>query len=159
MSPITVNGVEITRAAIEREAQHHPAPSALAAYEAAAQALVVRELLLQRANECGLVAQPQVDSAGRRETDVDALVRALLEHEIVVPTADEASCRRYYTNNPGKFKSRAGDVLPFDAVHARLAAYLEAASWQRAALQYVQMLAGRADISGIAIGERAIAAA
>lgn len=151
MTAIKVNGVEIPRAAIEREAQHHPSGSADAAYQAAVQALVVRELLLQRAHECELVAHPQLDASGRRETDEDALVRALLERELAVPTADESSCRRYYANNPSKFRAAAGDLMPFEAVHARLAAYLEAASWQRAAGQYVQLLVGQAQISGIDI--------
>lgn len=45
----------------------------------------------------------------------------------------------------------AGQGLPFDAVHQRIAAYLTEASWRRAVSQYVGLLAGRADITGIVL--------
>jgi len=41
-----------------------------------------------------------------------------------------------------------GQVLPFDAVRERIAAWLEASSWSRAMSQYVSILAGRADLQG-----------
>ena len=52
--PITVNGVEITAAAIRAEMQHHPAPSREIAEYAAKLALVAKELLLQEANRLGI---------------------------------------------------------------------------------------------------------
>lgn len=42
-----------------------------------------------------------------------------------------------------------GSRLPFEAVHDRVAAYLEASSWSRAVSQYISILAGNADIEGI----------
>ena len=47
---VSVNGVAIARDAIVREMQHHPAGKPIAAWQQAARALVVRELLLQRAS-------------------------------------------------------------------------------------------------------------
>src|SRR5690606_6112998 len=47
--PISVNGVVIERTAIAQEAQHHPAASPGESMRKAAEALVVRELLLQEA--------------------------------------------------------------------------------------------------------------
>ena len=43
---VSVNGVSIGREAIVREMQHHPAPKPIAAWQQAARALVIRELLL-----------------------------------------------------------------------------------------------------------------
>lgn len=44
-------------------------------------------------------------ASGLRETEEDALIRALLEAEVRSPTAGEAECRCYYQANPGKFRS------------------------------------------------------
>jgi len=44
-----------------------------------------------------------------------------------------------------------GRTLPFEVVAAQIAAYLEDASWRRAASQYVRILIGRAQIAGIAL--------
>lgn len=41
--------------------------------------------------------------------------------------------------------------LPFEAVHGKIAVWLEAQAWSRASAQYVQILAGRAKIEGIDI--------
>jgi peptidyl-prolyl cis-trans isomerase C len=46
-APVVVNGVPILHDAISRETQNHPAPTPVAAWQAAARALAVRELLLQ----------------------------------------------------------------------------------------------------------------
>ncbi|CAG1007334.1 MAG: peptidylprolyl isomerase [Rhizobiaceae bacterium] len=45
-----------------------------------------------------------------------------------------------------------GEELPFEVVRARIAAWLEAASWSKAVAQYIAVLAGKAEISGIDIG-------
>lgn len=44
-----------------------------------------------------------------------------------------------------------GRLLPFDAVHARIASYIESAAWQRAVHQYLQLLVGRAEIGGVTL--------
>jgi len=103
--PVSVNGVAIARDAIQREMQHHPAQKPIAAWQRAARALVVRELLLQRARHLGLTPAPLSDSDGRRETDDEALIRALIEREVAVPEPDEETCRRYYENNKARFHS------------------------------------------------------
>ena len=46
---ISVNGAVIAREIIAREVQNHPAEKPILAWQAAARALVVRELLLQEA--------------------------------------------------------------------------------------------------------------
>ncbi len=102
---ISVNGVEISREAIARETQNHPASKPIEAWQAAARALVVRELLLQEARRIALEPQPICDEDGRRETEEEALVRGLIACEIVTPKADNATCRRYYEQNRRRFTS------------------------------------------------------
>ncbi|GJL97062.1 MAG: peptidyl-prolyl cis-trans isomerase [Hyphobacterium sp.] len=101
--PVSVNGVEISAESIATEAQNHDADRPEKAWAAAAEALVIREALLQKARSIGLVAQPQTDEAGRRETDEDALVRQILDAQVTTPEPDEASCRRYFENNKKRF--------------------------------------------------------
>jgi peptidyl-prolyl cis-trans isomerase C len=102
---ISVNGVTISRAAISRETQNHPAAKPIEAWQGAVRALVVRELLLQEARRINLEPTPISDQEGRRETDEEALVRGLVDSEVVTPQADEANCRRYYEQNRRRFTS------------------------------------------------------
>lgn len=103
---VSVNGVAIPRDAIAREVQHHPASKPTAAWQSAARALVIRELVLQQARRLGIEPAPCIDASGRRETEEEALVRALLKREVTTPEPDEAACRRYYEQNPRRFCSR-----------------------------------------------------
>jgi peptidyl-prolyl cis-trans isomerase C len=102
---VTVNGVEIEPEAIAREIQHHPAPDGEAAWRAAARALALRELLLQEARRLAIEPEPEQDEAGRRETEEDALVRALLDRQVSPAAAGEDECRRYYENRIGRFRT------------------------------------------------------
>ncbi|MGP1281404.1 MAG: peptidylprolyl isomerase [Parasphingopyxis sp.] len=45
----------------------------------------------------------------------------------------------------------AGRTLPFDMAHAKIADYLEEASWRRAVAQYIGILVGRADLQGTSL--------
>lgn len=243
---ITVNGIKITPDDINAEVQYHPATTLPAARMEAMQALVVRELLLQRAAEMGLCNRDEAIAKA------DEVIESLLAAEITVPQADQETCLRYYEQNKKKFFTaplfevshilylappgdapardaardralaaiekihrdpslfpeiakaesacssaaqsgmlgqisrgqtmpafeaalmamRAGGIsrepvetevgyhvihlhqradgqqLSFDAVAAWIADYLYSQSWQRAFHQYVQLLAGRAEISG-----------
>lgn len=116
--PVTINGVAISSADIVRETQHHPSADPDQAWELAARALAIRELLNQEVKRLGIVAQPIADEDGRTETDQEALYRHLIEKEVVVPSADEASCRRYYERNIRRF--RTPDLS--EAAHILLAA-------------------------------------
>ena len=97
---IRVNGVLIEPAALALELQYHPASEQSEAMFLAAQALVIRELLQQRGRELGIEPVPV---AG--ETVDEASVRALIEHEVVVPEADEAACEHFYQSNLARFVS------------------------------------------------------
>ncbi len=136
--PVAVNGVTIARDAIQREMQHHPALKPLAAWLEAARALVIRELLLQRARHLGLTPAPLTDDDGRRETNDEALMRALIDREVAVPEPDEQTCRRYYENNKARFRSpdiyEASHIL-FAALPADREAYAQAQADAAAALE------------------------
>lgn len=91
---IRVDGVEIPERAIAVEIQFHPAANREAAWHEAAQALVVKRLLLAEAERQGL------DTA-----DEERAVARLLEAEVRVPEADEATCRRWFEANRNRLRS------------------------------------------------------
>lgn len=95
---ISVNGQEIGEPEILAEMQYHPAPSREAAYAEAAEALVVRELLLQRAAAAGLAWAQTPEGE-------EQAIESLLARELKLPEADPAVVRRYYDNNRAKFRS------------------------------------------------------
>jgi peptidyl-prolyl cis-trans isomerase C len=103
---ITVNGKLIRDEEIAAEMQYHPAPTMQEAADAAGRALVVRELLTREAARLGLA-----------ETDEGQLDR-LLDRQIAVPDADEATCRRYYEANRKRFRSEE----VYEACHILVAA-------------------------------------
>lgn len=257
IADVSINGVLISEAEILAEAQNHAAANPGEALRLAARALAVRQLLLQEAQRLNIESRPDVDGVGRSEAPEDALIRHLIEEQVVVPRADEEECRRYYSNNPGRVSSPAicearhillavrqddkagraearekalalqahlasaphefgalavlhsdcpsaqqggnlgqlipgstvpeferglaalrpggspalvetrfgihlvhlerridGEPLPFEQVHDRIAAWLEAAAWSKAVSQYIAILAGRAEVRGIEL-ERA----
>lgn len=96
--PIRVGEVAIAEEAIAQEMQYHPSDSVADAQLKAARALVVRELLSQRAVELGL--PPVVDDQG---VENDAAMTELLERELDVPNPDDAACRRFFEANPQRF--------------------------------------------------------
>ena len=94
---ITVNGIKITPEQINAEVQYHPAESLFSAKYEAMQALVVRELLIQRAADLGLCKH---DVAVRNPDDI---LETLFEQEINVPQADLQTCERFYKSNKKQF--------------------------------------------------------
>jgi peptidyl-prolyl cis-trans isomerase C len=136
-TPISVNGVVIANGDIAREVQNHEGASPAEAWAAATRALVVRALLAQRAGALGLTAEPRTE-AGVRETEEEALIRALLEAEVKTPSADEATCRHYYQSNRARF--RAPDL--FEPLHILFkAAQSDAAAYAQATAQAEIVLA------------------
>jgi len=138
---VSVNGVAIARDTIQREMQHHPAQKTIAAWQQAARALVIRELLLQRARHLGLTPEPLSEAEGRRETDDEAVIRALIDREVTMPEPDDETCRRYYERNQGRFRSpdiyETSHIL-FAALPADREAYAQAradAEWVLATLR------------------------
>ena len=95
---VRVNGVLISTDGIAREMQYHSAPTQHEAIFLAAQALVLQELLKQRAAAFGLHPQP-LDNESREE----AMLRCLLEQEVDIPIVLESELEHYYLSNPRKF--------------------------------------------------------
>ncbi|HMS20812.1 peptidylprolyl isomerase [uncultured Sphingorhabdus sp.] len=103
--PVSVNGCEISAAAISAEVQNHPAPDADTAWEAATRALVFRQLLLDEADRLEIMSVGLVDAEGRKLADEDARIEALLEQEVRCPNADEATIQRFYERHADRFTS------------------------------------------------------
>lgn len=102
-SGITVNGEVISEELILSEMQYHPAGEL--PRQQAADALVVRCLLLQEAKRLQISAQPDQIGPGRYEVEEEAQIRVLLEQEVSVPQPASDTCRKFYEANPGKFFS------------------------------------------------------
>lgn len=133
MDSISVNGVAIAESDILQEAQHHPAANPGEALRAAAQALVVRRLLLDEAERLGHDGSSARVEGDRRETTEDASIRELLDAEVEVPSATQAECRRFHENNASRFVSPA----IHEARHILLAAMetdeeARKAAWEKA---------------------------
>ena len=62
---VSVNGREISAAAIAAEVQNHPSSSADEAWRAAAEALVIRQLLLDEAARLEISGDDLADAEGR----------------------------------------------------------------------------------------------
>lgn len=102
---VSVDGIVIPHRDIAREMQNHAAGKPAEAWTQAARALVVRELLLQEARRLGIAPQPVTDADRRRETDDEALVRALVAREVQTPEPQEHECRRYFDANRPRFRT------------------------------------------------------
>ena len=104
---VSVDGIVIPSKAIAAEVQNFPSRNPGEGWLAAARALVIRALLLQEARRLNIVAEPKTDVDGREEAVDDALVRGLIEREVRVPVADEATSHRFYENNRRRFTTAA----------------------------------------------------
>lgn len=106
-SDIKVNGTVIPWSLVSAEAQNHRAPKGqwANAWRSAAQALVIRALLLQQAGRCGLLPQPQEISEDQLETDEEALIRQVLEQAVVPQSVDAAKLRAIYDAAPKRFRA------------------------------------------------------
>ncbi len=102
---IKLNGVVLPPHMIAAEAQHHPAKTPAAAFEIAARALIVRTLLLEEAKRRQSPAKPEFAAPGKRETDDEARIRALMEVSVPIVEPDEAACRAFYDADPSRFRS------------------------------------------------------
>ncbi|MEH6472478.1 MAG: peptidylprolyl isomerase [Halopseudomonas sp.] len=110
---IKVNGVSISEESIAQEVENHSADSLPSAIKLAAEALVVRELLLQKAKTEGFFSDDQ-----SQQVDEETVISQLLDQQISTPKADTSECKAYFTANAEKFTS---PVL-LEASHILLAA-------------------------------------
>lgn len=134
---VLVDGVEIEAEAIARELQHHPAGDPVGAWTAAARALVVRELLLRRARQLGATVEDDPDDDAN-ETPEEALVRSLLDRELVPAEPDETECRRYYEGQRDRFRT----PQLFEAAHILIESETDDPAGWAAAEAQARRLAG-----------------
>jgi hypothetical protein len=136
---IFVNKVEITEAEVGQEMQYHPAPSQERAWRFAAQSLVVRQLLLQQAANNGM-------DQGEPEEDI---IDRLLQQDVTVPEADEATCQRFFDTHPDSFMdNESGKRLAFVQAQANIRDYLHTKAMRMAVAEYIKALSYSADIKG-----------
>jgi len=104
---LVVNGETIPQSAVAAETQHHSAPKGKPgiAWRKAAKALVVRTVLLQEARRRDLTAEPAEVGPGRFETDEEALIRGLLEADVVVPEPGDDAVLAEWSRDPSRFRS------------------------------------------------------
>jgi peptidyl-prolyl cis-trans isomerase C len=96
---ISVNGQHISAANIDSEVQYHPAATRREAMVKAAQALIIKELVIQKALHEGLLEPSQVSDSEKEY----ALIDQLIEKNAPPPKATALECQRYYQANLEKF--------------------------------------------------------
>lgn len=110
---ISVNDVEITDEAVERELPHHA--NAPAPVKAAVEALVLREVLLQAARNKVAMAQEELQALETSQAEdaesliEDALIDRLIEMEVQSPVPTDEECETYYRKNLDQFRN--GDLV------------------------------------------------
>lgn len=97
---ISVNGTAIAPERIYQEMQYHPAASRTQAEFDAAQALVIAEVVKQRAKVLGLEVAGEDDQASEHD-----FTEELVALEVPYPEATEEECRQYYEAQPHRFSS------------------------------------------------------
>jgi peptidyl-prolyl cis-trans isomerase C len=106
---LSVNGVDVPAEAIAREAAE--LGGGPGAEGAARRRLAIRELLLQRAGEIGLLeggASRDRVSFASPEAEEEVIAR-LLDAEVATPEPSEDECRRYFAAHPERYT--AGDLV------------------------------------------------
>ncbi len=121
MTSLVIEGVEIPEQLIRDEMPNHPAATSAEAHRNAARALAIKALLLNRAAELALTAEPEADEHGRLETAEEALIRQVFDHELTPQAPLEIECQRFYEARPGSFLSpelyEASHILLLDSSH------------------------------------------
>jgi peptidyl-prolyl cis-trans isomerase C len=92
---ITVDGIAITDDLLSLETQLQDADDPASAWEHAARALVIRQLLLAEATRHGITGH---DPEPGEETD-EAAIRRLLETQLKLPEPTDAELERWYQHN------------------------------------------------------------
>ena len=106
---LSVNGVTIDEEVVSREAALFAGASD--PDTAARRSLAVRELMLQRAGELGMLeaGAPRERVVFAKREDEDAVIAALMEREVRVPQPTDTECRRVFDAHPERFT--AGELV------------------------------------------------
>jgi len=129
---IRVNGVLLDESLYAQELQYHHARNFESARQKAGQALVIRQLLINELKKDFTGDEPI--------SDEEEAIQALLEKNVFSQESSEEDCRRYFENNPDRFKSQP--LLEVD--HILLAAlqddFSEREKVKRKALSIIEKL-------------------
>ncbi len=141
---IRVNDVEITDEDVFQEMQYHPSENRLEATDAAAKALLVKEILRQEAVKAGLLDEKADD------VEQESAIVTLVEQNVTTPNAGQDVCQRYYEQNTERFKAQdTGEILPFEMVESKIRDYLHTRSVREGLRSYVLKLAEDMTIKGV----------
>lgn len=91
---IRVNGVQIDEKELAQELQYHPSTNLDQAIQQAGQALVIRQLLLEQAEQQGLSVS---------EENEEEIFQKLMSDAVEYDDPSEADCVRFFENNRNKF--------------------------------------------------------
>lgn len=91
---VSVDGVAIKEEDLANELQYHQNPNFKVVVQQAAQALVIKQLLIAQAKKDGI----EVDKNNEEES-----LQKLLSDKVSYSDPSEDDCLRYFTNNPSKF--------------------------------------------------------
>lgn len=142
---VRVGGIEICAQDIAAEAQNHPAPDPETAWNEAAEALAIQQMLLAEADRLDICADDRLDADGRAMTDEDARIDALLTQQVEVPVANEQEARRFYEQHKERFASETlieAEHILFSANPADEFEYSLAVGDARMALREIEKNAG-----------------
>ncbi len=144
MTPITVNHKEIPESVIGQEMQYHPAATRQEAWQRAAEALVLRELLLQEAHR---------EAVASVDNDEAELIDALLARVLRVEEPAAPDCEAFYEAQQHRFVGPDRSPLPYQQVETLIRSELQARALRQALTVYLQGLVARAEIRGIRMGQ------
>lgn len=142
---ITVNHREIPEDMVLSEMQYHPAGSRQEAFQRAAEALVLRELLLQEAHAKAVLP---VDN------DEAELIDTLLAQVLQVPSPSEAECEVFFAAQAARFVDADGQALAYAVVASLIRTELEARAGRQALHDYLKDLVTRSTIQGLVMGQQ-----
>ena len=146
--PVFINKLEISDDEVHNEMRHHPAPSVSEARKQASRALIIRRLLLEAASQKDLVAFNELTTLDKSREE--SVIELLIAEVIRVPTADDATCKRYYEQHQGRFSDkRTGKILPYTLVRNHIKVYLEDKGHMSALNAYIDDLMDKANIVGL----------
>lgn len=98
---VSVNQNQIDGDRISAEMQYHPADSRRGAMVKATQALVISEVVRQRAVDLGIWPEDMALESHQEET----LIEQLIEADAHLPSASKTECEHFYQTNKDKFRT------------------------------------------------------
>jgi hypothetical protein len=128
-----------------------PEPSADAVERAAEQ--VRARFATPGAYEAALARSGMGEARLRRMVRDDLRIKTYLDERFTVPPPSDAELERYYREHPGVF-TRGGQVVPFDAARAEVAAAVAGSRRSTLIGDWVTGLRRRADINNLYLARR-----